>query len=114
VRDAAAAVNCQTRRLVDGQQCVVLEKNAETHDGTWRGPDGLRRGDANGRDANDVAGGEPTIRAHPTLVHPDFAGAKHSVNVAFWDTLQHADEKIVDPLAGGFLADSEPIDSILA
>jgi len=84
------------------------------HDGTWRGPGRLRRGDANGRDADDIAGGEPAIGAHPPLVHPNFAGAKHPVNVAFGDALEDTDEKIVDPLPGRFLANSEPIDSILA
>jgi hypothetical protein len=113
VRDAAAAVNRQTRGLVYRKYRVVLEQDAEVRDGAWRAG-GLRRSDSDGRDTDDIASGEPTISTHAAFVHSNFAGSKHPVNVALWDTLEHTDKEIVDSLASRLLADGEPTDSILA
>jgi len=113
-RDAAPAVDRHAGRLVDGQQGVVLEQDRQCGCGRRPAWAVRRSGEAHRRHPHHVAGGEPRVGAHPALVDPDFAAPDDPVNVTFRDAFQHAEEKIVDPLPGGVVADRQPAHSILA
>ncbi len=90
-------------RLVDGNQMLILVKNRELARRGW-GFElfGGSFGSPQRRQAHDVAGSHPGIGLRPTPVHPDFTAANDAVDMGFGDTLELANEKVVEPLPRRF------------
>src|SRR6185295_13833415 len=74
VGDAAAAVDGQTRRLVDSDQCVVLVQDRRIDRARQRpAANSIRRGGSYRRNAELVASCEPRVGLHPLAVDPNLA-----------------------------------------
>ena len=98
---------------------IAIKWSSSNRIGTWRRGLGVHpaagaSASANRGHPHDVTGGEPRFRPHPALVDPYLAAAQDPVDVAFRDAFKQSDQKVVDPLPGGLLANGEPAGSILA
>jgi hypothetical protein len=82
----------------------------------WRScPDRLRPvRNTDGRNPDDVRGGKPNVGSNATLVDPDLAASKDSIDVALGNALQHSQQEIVDSLARAFFVDGDPRYAVLA
>ncbi len=110
--DAAAAVNRDTRGLVDHDQMRVLVHdggaNGLQHAGRWpgrRATVGLTRFGSwlgtHGRDPDLVARLQPRLGAGSTAVDPHLSLADDAVNPAARNAPQHLLDEVVEALAGG-------------
>ncbi len=114
VVDAAAAVDGEPRRLVDGKQRLVLVEDGQRDRACRPTPGGGRRRGAHRRNPQVVADGKPGVRPDPLAIDPDLAAAQDAVDMALGHALEHAQEEIIDALPGAALVDREVIRSILA
>ena len=94
-----------TRRLVDRQEVCVLEQYRElpSRGGGNMGP----VGHAHRRQAHLVTGGDPGLGRRAPAVDPDLARANDPVDVGVRHPTQHAQQEVVQALAGRVLVDEE-------
>ena len=115
-RDAAAAVDGEPSRLVERDQCVVLEQNRRQCSARCgrRRPAATRRRRADRWNSQLIADVQARIRPDAVPVHSDLAAAEDPVDVTLRHALEDLGEVIVDALAGTVLPHCKPVDSILA
>jgi hypothetical protein len=103
------------RRLVDDEQCLVLEKQGQigTNHCTVIG---RRRtlGDANGRNTQFIPKHQPIGGIGPFLVNPYFTAAQNAIDVTFRYALADSEKVIVEALTGLFVSDLGPSYGIFA
>ena len=107
-RDTAAAVNRQSRWLVECDQYLVLENDVKRGKlGSASLDYGLRRRTYR-RDAQFIAHRQSHVGSDSLAVEAHFPAAQNAINVALGNAFQARDEVVVDALAGFFLGHLDP------
>jgi hypothetical protein len=104
----AAAVHRNACRLVDHQQCIVLEQDRELLARDRR--DRIGRCHPDRRDPDHIAKHKSAFGADTGAVDPDLAAADNPVDPTLRDALEQADQKIVESLAGMRVIDANQPD----
>src|SRR5438034_5261074 len=113
-RDTAAAVNRQSRWLVECDQYLVLENDVKRGKlGSASLDYGLRRRTYR-RDAQFIAHRQSDVGSDSLAVEAHFPAAQHAINVALGNAFEQAKQEIIDALPGGGFVHCKAVDSILA
>ena len=99
--DAAAAVHGHARRFVQCQKSLVFVNDREIPlRNRQRRFLGRALGEPDRRNAQHVPGLHPVVRGNPPLVAPHLPGSDDPVDVGLGNSLELAEQVIVQPLTG--------------